>query len=194
MKRIATLYLAGPDGGFDDAGELAARKRAMCEVAGFTGLTPLDSEIIESEPSEAMARELYASKMELLRRSDALICNLTPWRGPGADPAVAFEAGVASGLGKPVFAYMNVVEEGHAEHRQRVLEWIGGRLDKDGRWRDAKGAEIEDFGLPETLMLWAEARRLYVIVTDAREGEGGEARGPDGSRRRRRRAGARALA
>jgi nucleoside 2-deoxyribosyltransferase len=166
LRKISTLYLAGPDGSFPEAAEHAARKRAMCEVAGFTGLIPLDAELIESEPSEAMAREIYAARMALLRRADALICNLTPWRGPGADAAVAFEAGVASGLGKPVFAYMNVAEEPHAEHRQRILEWIGGRLGKDGRWRDAKGAEIEDFGLPEALMLWAEARRLYVIVTD----------------------------
>ena len=166
MRRIQTLYLAGPDHAFADAAEFAARKRAMCEVAGFTGVTPLDGELIESEPSEAMAREIYASKMELLRRADAVICNLSPWRGPGADAAVAFEAGVASGLGKPVFAYMNIVEEPHAEHRQRILDWIGGSLGKDGVWRDANGAEIEDFGLPESLMLWSEARRLYVIVTD----------------------------
>lgn len=35
--------------------------------------------------------------------------------------------------------------------------------------RTASGATaralIEDFGLPETTMLWAEARRLFVIVT-----------------------------
>jgi nucleoside 2-deoxyribosyltransferase len=25
---------------------------------------------------------------------------------------------------------------------------------------------VEDFGLPETVMLWAEARRLFVVITD----------------------------
>ena len=165
MKRISSVYLAGPDVFFPGALDLAARKRALCEIAGLQAIQPVESELIEAEPSEAMAREIYANAMEMLRGADAVIANLSPWRGPGADPGTAFEAGVASGMGKPVFAYMNVAEEGQAEHRQRVLEWIGGQPGEDGRWRDADDCEIEDFGLPENLMLWAEARRLYVIVT-----------------------------
>ena len=165
MKRIGSLYLAGPDACYPDAQGLAERKRALCEAAGLEALQPLASDLIESEPSEAMAREIYANAMSLLRRADAVIANLTPWRGPGADPGTAFEAGVASGLGKPLFAYMNIPDAEQAEHRHRVLTWIGGRPDDDGRWVDADDCEIEDFGLPENLMLWAEARRLYVIVT-----------------------------
>lgn len=36
---------------------------------------------------------------------------------------------------------------------------------EEGALRDASGVIIEDYGLPEALMLWAEARRLFVIVT-----------------------------
>ena len=165
MRRIERLYLAGPDVFLPDAHAFAARKRELCAAHGLTGLTPVTNELIEREPSEAMAREIYAAAMQLLRGSDAVIANLSPWRGPGADAGTAFEAGVASGLGKPVFAYMNVMEEEQAEHRARILNWIGGRVDDAGKWRDADDCEIEDFGLPENLMLWAEARRLYVIVT-----------------------------
>ena len=165
MARIASLYLAGPDRFLPDGADLLARKRLLCEAAGFSVLTPHDSELVESEPSEAMARELYTAAASNLRRCDALIANLTPWRGPGCDPGTAFETGFAAGLGKPVFAYMNVGTEEDAERRHRVLVWMDGELDADGRWRDGEGAEIEDFGLPEDLMLWAEARRLYVIVT-----------------------------
>jgi nucleoside 2-deoxyribosyltransferase len=165
MRRVASIYLAGPDVFFPDARDHAARRRNLCTAAGFVSVSPVDNELVEAEPSEAMAREIYAANMQLLRGADAVIANLSPWRGPGADPGTAFEAGVASGMGKPVFAYMNVAEEGQAEHRQRVLEWIGGQPGEDGRWRDADDCEIEDFGLPENLMLWAEARRLYVIVT-----------------------------
>ncbi len=92
--------------------------------------------------------------------------NLTPFRGPHCDPAVAFEAGFMAGLGKPVFAYMNVVIEDDAELCTRVESYVGAERDEDGVWRDELGLAIEDFGLPETLMLWAEARRLYVIVTN----------------------------
>lgn len=165
MRRNGTIYLAGPDVFFPDAGELFARKRAMCEAAGFSALLPIDIDLVESEPSEAMAREIYAADMGAVRRADALIANLTPWRGPGCDPGTAFEAGFAAALGKPVFAYLNVTDEAEADHRTRVLAWVGGELAEDGRWRDAEGCEIEDFGLPENLMLWAEARRMHVIVT-----------------------------
>ena len=94
-----------------------------------------------------------------------MIANLTPWRGPGCDPAAAYMAGFAAALGKPVFAYMNLADEDEADHRDRVEAYIGAVLDEEGRWRDPDGAEIEDLGLPEASLLWAEARRFYVVVT-----------------------------
>lgn len=165
MRRIQAVYLAGPDAAFPGAGDLFARKRALCAGAGLTALTPFDEALVEAEPSEAMARELYAARIARIRRCDVLVANLSPWRGPGCDPGAAFEAGFAAALGRPVFAYLNVTAEAEADHRERVLAWMGGGLGADGRWRDAHDCEIEDFGLPETPMLWAEARRLYVIVT-----------------------------
>jgi nucleoside 2-deoxyribosyltransferase len=68
-------------------------------------------------------------------------------------------------LGKPVFAYMNVEAEDDAELRGRIENEMGLELDRRGVWRDGFGGEIEDFGLPEDLMLWGEARRLFVVVT-----------------------------
>ncbi len=163
--RIATLYLCGPDLWLPDGEGLIARKRSLCEAAGFKVLTARDGERQEIEPSEAMARELYAGALANLRQADAVIANLTAWRGPGCDAAAAFEAGFASALAKPVFAYLNVADEEDADYRGRVEALLGAGPDEGGVWRDVEGAEIEDFGLPETLMLWAEARRFYVIVT-----------------------------
>jgi nucleoside 2-deoxyribosyltransferase len=60
---------------------------------------------------------------------------------------------------------MNIPAEEEVEYRDRIDAHIGAQLDEDGVWRDGEGAVIEDFGLPETTMLWAEARRLFVIVT-----------------------------
>ncbi len=166
MSKISSVYLAGPDVFYPDAEAHAERRKLLCQVAGYSGLCPSAEELIESDRSEAMAREIYASNLARLRKADALIANLTPWRGPNADPGTAFEAGFMAGRGKPVLAYMNVVDEEEAEHRARVVAMVGGALDVDGRWRDEDECEIEDFGLPENLMLWAEARRLYVIVTE----------------------------
>lgn len=72
---------------------------------------------------------------------------------------------MAAGLGKAVFAYMNVPSEDEAELCARVDAYVGAERDADGLWRDVQGFEIETYGLPESLMLWAECRRLYVIVT-----------------------------
>jgi nucleoside 2-deoxyribosyltransferase len=165
MRHIETLFLSGPDLWFPDAPLLMARRREVCEAAGFRAVSGRDTPLVETESSEAMAREIYAGVLERLRAADAVIANLTPWRGVGADSGAAFEAGFAAALGKPVFAYINVTTEEEAEYRSRVERALGGIPGEDGRLRDGEGGEIEDFDLPETLMLWAEARRFFVIVT-----------------------------
>jgi nucleoside 2-deoxyribosyltransferase len=165
MRRIRSIYLSGPDQHLRQAASLAGEARVLCEEAGFSVLTPEAEDLTEREPSEAMAREMYAQRVARMRQADAAIVNLTPFRGPHCDPSAAFEAGFVSGLGKPVFAYMNVPSEAEAELCARVEAYVGAEADEDGVWRDERGAAIEDFGLPEALMLWAEARRLYVIVT-----------------------------
>jgi nucleoside 2-deoxyribosyltransferase len=165
MRRIAAVFLSGPDQWAPEAADLMARKRHMVEAAGLEALDGRGRFDIEPEQSELAAREIYADALSRLRRSDAVIANLTPWRGVGCDPGAAFEAGFAAALGKPVFAYMNVMSEEEAELRERVDLLFGAQLSEDGAWRDPDGAEIEDFGLPETLMLWAEARRFFVVVT-----------------------------
>ena len=72
-----------------------------------------------------MAREIYADSIARLRQCDAVVANLTPWRGPGADPGTAFEVGFAAALGKPVLAYLNVADEDEADHRARVEALFG---------------------------------------------------------------------
>jgi nucleoside 2-deoxyribosyltransferase len=165
MRRIVSLYLAGPDPALPDAKGLLKAKRALCEGKGFVGVFPTDSVLVETDPSEAMAREIYADRVQRMRLADAAILNFTPWRGPNCNVGTAFEAGFMAALGKPVFAYMNVEDEAQAELRNRIEDEMGLELDRSGVWRDSFGGEIEDFGLPEDLMLWAEARRLFVVVT-----------------------------
>lgn len=165
MRRIQSLYLAGPDPSFPAAAAHDTVRRAHCEEAGFTPITAYGAPLSEQEKSEAMAREIYASRIALMRQADATIVNLTPFHGPSCDPDAAFEAGFISGLGKPVFAFMNVAAEDDAELAGRIEGWAMIEPGADGVLRDEEGCEIEDFGLPASLMLWAEARRLYVIVT-----------------------------
>jgi nucleoside 2-deoxyribosyltransferase len=166
MRRIASLYIGGPDIALPDADAVLGKKRKLCANKGFVPVLPSDSVLVETEVSEAMAREIYADRVQRLRLADAAILNLTPWRGPHSNVGTAFEAGFMAALGKPVFAYMNVETEDDAELRARIEIDMGVELDRKGVWRDGYGGEIEDFGLPEDLMLWGEARRLFVVVTD----------------------------
>ena len=84
MRRITSLYLAGPELWLPDAEEHAAEQRAYCERAGFVGLTP--ASISRSlSGTEVCARELYLERLSLMRQADAAVVNLTPWRGVSAD-------------------------------------------------------------------------------------------------------------
>jgi len=165
MRPVRSIWLAGPDPWLPDAAAQAARQRALCLDNGFTGLTPPAADPSDREEAEIRARELYAARMAQLRQADAGVVNLTPWRGPSCDASTAFEAGVLAGLGRPVFAYLNVSDEIQAEYVDRVEVHVGAQRDEAGVWRDGDGCVVEDFGLPETMMLWAEARRLFVIIT-----------------------------
>ena len=165
MPKLRTLYLAGPTLALDAAAELAPDVQALCEEMGFSPLPPDPEALAERELSEAMAREIYAERAGRMRRADAAVLDLSPFQGPRCDPSVAFEAGFLAGLGKPVMGFMNVMSEDDAELLSRLEGHIGAEPDAEGVWRDAQGVELEDFGLPESVMLWAETRRLYVVVT-----------------------------
>lgn len=164
MRKIERVFLAGPDRFAPEAQALRLRQEQLCEAADFIPVFAPDADPA-SEMGELQARALYAETVARLRTADALIANLSPWRGPGAEPATAYLTGFAAALDKPVFAYMNVTDEAEADHQARVDAYLGAVLADDGRWRDPDGAEIEDLGLPEAALLWAEARRFVVIVT-----------------------------
>ncbi len=171
MPRIRLLYLSGPSLHPRENAVLSADIQEMCEASGFSPLPPDPEALSERELSEAMAREIYAERVARMRRADAAVLDLTPFQGPRCDPAVAFEAGFMAGLGKPVMGYMNLITEADAELAARLEAQLGAEPDADGVWRDFNGALVEDYGLPESLMLWAEARRLYVIVTPNPQGD-----------------------
>jgi len=45
-----------------------------------------------------------------------------------------FEAGVLAGLGRPLFAYLNVASEDEAEYVARVDQMLGATLDENRVW------------------------------------------------------------
>ena len=165
MRRISRLYLASPDAGYPGPADRMIRRALLAERRGFNLLAPAPPSAI-AEPDEVTARALYAERVALMRQADAGLVNRTPLRGPEASSSTSFEMGFLAGLGKPVMGWMNLSDEIDADYRERVESWLGARQDEDGLWRDGEDCLIEDFGLPEGVMLWSEARRLFLIVTD----------------------------
>lgn len=138
------IYLAGPEVFLPDAATIGAAKKAICARHGCAGVFPLDPPApMPAGPPEW--RRIHAANELHMRGCDALVANLTPFRGAGADPGTVFELGFMRGLGRPVHGYTHDPRDARA----RVPgAWHDGRV-----WRDAEGLEIEDFGLSENLML-----------------------------------------
>ena len=90
MRRITSLFLGGPDAAMPEGLVLMANKRRLCADAGFIGVFPEDSVLVETEPSEAMAREIYTDRVGRMRLADAAVINMTPWRGPSCSVSAAF--------------------------------------------------------------------------------------------------------
>ncbi len=137
------LYLAGPEVFLPDAAAIGEAKKAICSSVGFVGVFPLDDPA-EVEPDAA---GIYARCIAMMRGCDAVVANLTPFRGIGADVGTAFELGFMAASGKPLFGYSNVPGT--------VLARTGAAA-RAGSIAIPAGAAIEDFGHFDNLML-AEA-------------------------------------
>lgn len=142
------LYLAGPDVFRPDAKAIAARKKALCAHYGFEGLDPIDQDAPAGLSPAETASAIFRANSALMRRADGIVADLSPFRGPSADPGTVFELGFMAGLGKPAFGYSISAEP----FLQRTAAF-GGVRGGDGQWRDAGGLVIEQFGLRDNLMI-----------------------------------------
>lgn len=144
------VYLAGPEVFLADAPAIAAAKKAICARLGLDGVFPTDDHpATPAEPEDHW--RIYAQNEAHLRACDALIANLTPFRGASADAGTAYELGFMRALGRPVFGYAHVA----GDFAQRTLTMLGPRIRRrpDGAWEDEEGMAVEAFGLTDNLML-----------------------------------------
>jgi nucleoside 2-deoxyribosyltransferase len=140
------IYLAGPDVFLPEAVEIGRQKAAICDRFGLVGLYPLDNAIDLTAPDAS--RQIFAGNEAMMDRADAIIANLTPFRGPGADPGTVYELGYMAGRGKLCLAYSN---DG-AVYADRVGRFVD-VVREDGRLVDAQWLTVEDFGLADNLMM-----------------------------------------
>src|SRR5438552_16639006 len=146
-KKVMKIYLAGPDVFLPDALDIGQRKREICTRHGVTGLYPLDN-IVDLTAADASLR-IFKGNEAMMDAADAIIANLTPFRGPGADAGTVYELGYMAGRGKLCLGYSNDPAT-YAERVERTHQAMkssgGGLIDRDG-------LVVEDFGLPDNLMM-----------------------------------------
>ena len=140
------VYLAGPDVFLPDALEVGRQKTEICRRHGLIGLYPLDN-AVDRAATEASLR-IFKVNEAMMDRADAIIANLTPFRGPGADPGTAWELGAMAARRKFCLGYSNDPSV-YADRVKRFTEVTA----HDGHLIDSDGLTVEDFGLNDNLMM-----------------------------------------
>src|SRR4051812_17089619 len=140
------IYLAGPDVFLPDALEVGRRKVAICDRHGLIGLYPLDNSV--NLTSSDASRQIFDGNEAMMEGADAIIANLTPFRGPGADAGTVYELGYMAGRGKLCLAYCN----DPAPYAERVARFTKVTMASNGGLVDSDGLAIENFSLPDNLV------------------------------------------
>src|SRR5438309_2114597 len=150
---MTKIYLAGPDVFLPDAVDVGRRKVALCARHGLIGLYPLENAVDRAANDASL--QIFRGNEAMMIEADAIIANLTPFRGPGADAGTVYELGYMAGRGKLCLGYSNDPSL-YAERAAR-----GTALKTDaGRLIDAQGLTVENFGLSDNLMM-IHALELY---------------------------------
>jgi nucleoside 2-deoxyribosyltransferase len=140
------VYLAGPDVFLPNAAEIGRRKVELCSAYGLKGLFPLDNEVDLGASNPSL--QIFRGNEAMMNAATAVIANLTPFRGPGADAGTVYELGYMAGRGKLCLGYSN--DPRCYADRVREFTQITSR---DGRLVDAQGLTVENFALGDNLMM-----------------------------------------
>jgi nucleoside 2-deoxyribosyltransferase len=140
------VYLAGPDVFLPDAIAIGRRKVDICAHHQLVGLYPMDNAV--DIWAEKASLQIFRGNEAMMNDADAIIANLTPFRGPGADAGTVYELGYMAGRGKLCLGYSN--DPVSYADRVRGLTTV---TSSNGRLIDPHGLSVEDFGLADNLMM-----------------------------------------
>lgn len=143
---MTNIYLAGPDVFLPDALDIGRRKAELCARYGLAGLFPLDNAVALAAHDASL--QIFRGNQAMMDDASAIIANLTPFRGPSADAGTVYELGYMAGRGKLLLGYSN--DPANYVDRVARSEPIETR---DGMMIGDDGLAVEDFGLPDNLML-----------------------------------------
>ena len=168
MKEVR-VYLAGPEVFLPDAREQLDAKIELTRAAGLIPVSPGDLTIPETPTKREKGHAISGIDEQLMLSADAIIANLTPFRGINADTGTCYELGFMCALGKVPFAYTNM----SADHHARAVAHYAGQVrpDAHGRLRGSDGMAVEDFDMIDNLMMHGgvERRGGVVVVGNAPE-------------------------
>ena len=140
------VYLAGPDVSLPDAIDIGRAKVELCAAYGLTGLFPLDNQIDRDRTDASL--QIFRGNEAMMNTADAIIANLTPFRGPGADAGTVYELGYMAARGKLCLGYSNDPRF-YAERVAHMAELKSG----NGLLTDPDGLTVENFDLADNLMM-----------------------------------------
>lgn len=150
MMAKPSVYIAGPavfHPGWPSFAQLVAQK---CMELGLKPLFPIAPSQsldrpgiigVSKEGTEADARAIFRDCLSQIRKCDAVIADLTPFRGEEPDSGTVVETSFAFSLGKPVIGYVQKPKE-----TKGTPTSYGGRV-------DAEGFVYECFGFSTNLMV-----------------------------------------
>lgn len=158
------VYLAGPEVFLPDPIAAGVDKKAAIEnlvkqndwAFNLVGLYPMDNEIDNFAPDFATGMKIYHANIDLMNKAHFITANMVRFRGPSMDVGTAFEMGYMTGLEKPVFAYYDATpfygaQEKPGLYAERIKKFYP--ISKDNPGVDIHGQSIENFKMPDNLMM-----------------------------------------
>jgi nucleoside 2-deoxyribosyltransferase len=155
-RPLPSVYLAGPEVFLRKPKAAGAIRAEICARHGLWGRFPLDAQVdLKGLPLAERALAIYRANEGLMLACDAVIANLTPFRGTGMDAGTAYEVGFMRALGKPVFGYTN----SHLSYFERVAKFDPKPFkrrrgaEETMAFEDSDAMGVEQFALAENLMI-----------------------------------------
>ncbi len=144
---LPKVYLAGPGVFRCDATAFSEQLKNLCRAHGLEPLWPLDNAISNDSDKLRQANNIRIANEGMIREAEAVVAEISPFRGPNMDPGTAYEIGFARALCKPVFLWSTDPRP----LLQRTLD--GQTVNRGDILYDANMLAIENFGLSENLMI-----------------------------------------
>lgn len=155
------VYLAGPGVFRPDAKAFGRTLQEKCARAGLEGCFPLDSEFSGNSPHQ-VAGAIYRANTALIDSANAIIADISPFRGPNMDPGTAWEIGYGIAKGLPAYAWST-----HPDDLLLRTQKSEGIRTLDESRVDQNGWQIEDFGLIENLMIACSCVSIHPSADEA---------------------------